>query len=68
LRLAESGTDYVARAHAPARVAAAALHVYRHARDAGAGLYSADEAGVEALADDESRIRDALATARAGAR
>jgi glycosyltransferase involved in cell wall biosynthesis len=39
--LAQRGRDYVERTHAPARVAAAALRVYRHVREDEVGLYEA---------------------------
>jgi hypothetical protein len=39
--LAERGREYVARVHAPARVAAAALRVYSHAREHEPGLWEA---------------------------
>ena len=66
--LGRLGREYVAQTHEPVRVAAAALHVYRHARTAPAGLYAADESGIEPLPDEEARIRAGLATPGAAAR
>lgn len=63
--LGRSGKEYVANVHAPARVAAAALQVYRHARAGPGGLYWAHDFGIDPLPDIEARIRATLATAGA---
>jgi hypothetical protein len=46
IELQARGREYVNRVHTPARVAAAALRVYEHAREAAPGLYEATADGI----------------------
>lgn len=47
--LGEQGREYVDRTHSPARVAAAALQIYEHARGGEPGLYEATAEGIRQL-------------------
>jgi glycosyltransferase involved in cell wall biosynthesis len=53
-RLGERGRRYVERVHSPARVAAAMLRVYSHARSDATGLFEVTADGIRPL--DEPRI------------